>query len=243
MTLVVASFFSGNYVACCEQAPLESSSAMVRSVWFRSCVHLGRVAEAKSLAKGPGALDAALLLFLEGFPHRDAVEFNWDGLLERAEEAGTREGDRDEAAVILSIVYGWAGRLEVAYRLAAQSTAVEGQLLLVSYQAKVGRFDLAGGKLERLKAAHVDEIAYQLVEAEVAMRRGGMHAKEAVYIYQELVQVYGRTAKLLNGQAAACLLANRLSDAEMLILEVLEQVRWRCVSRCVILESPRYDRP
>ncbi len=48
--------------------------------------------------------------------------------------------------------------------------------------------------------------------------------RDAVYIYQELVETRGRTPKLLNSLAAALLLTGRHSEAEPLILEVLQLV-------------------
>ncbi|PJF18132.1 HAD phosphatase, family IIIA [Paramicrosporidium saccamoebae] len=209
----VSAYFAGDYVACCSVAATESSTGVVRSVWFRACVQCGRHSEARSLAKGNGALDAALLLYLDAFPLRHDKQANWTDITSRAEKVGSLEGDRDEVAVILSIIHSWADQLEDAYRLASQSSSLEAQLLTVAYLAMINRFDLAERRLEKLKNAHVDNLAFQLVEAEVALRR------DALYIYQELVQMYGRTPKLLNGQAAACLLADRLSDAEALILE------------------------
>jgi hypothetical protein len=199
-------YFAGDYTGCCDAATLESSSASVRSIWFRACLHLNRLSDARNLAKGSGALDAALLLYLEAFPMRNDENSNWSNILSKAEEAGSLEGDRDEVAIILSNIYAWAGQLEDVYRLASQSSTLEAQLLTVQYLATIGRFDLAEKRLEKLKKSHVDNIAFQIMEAELGLRRGGAHAKDSPYIYQELVQVYGNTPKLLNGLAAACLL-------------------------------------
>jgi hypothetical protein len=57
------------------------------------------------------------------------------------------------------------------------------------------------------------------------MGKGGANAKDALYIYQELAEVHGRTSKLLNAQAGTCLLIGRLADAESLILENLQNVK------------------
>lgn len=48
--------------------------------------------------------------------------------------------------------------------------------------------------------------------------------KDAIYIYQELIEVHGRTTKLLNLHAAALLLVGRHSEAEAIILDVINNV-------------------
>jgi tetratricopeptide (TPR) repeat protein len=164
-----SAFFAGDYAACVEAASLESSTAEARSLWCRALVHLGRFNDAKSVAKNNSALDRALYVYADAFSHRNNSLDS--SMLSKLEAASALEGDRDEAAVILATVYNWAGYREEAFRLASQSASLEGQLLLVTILISLGRFDLAERKLEKLKKAHVDKIAFQLVEAELALNK------------------------------------------------------------------------
>lgn len=84
--------------------------------------------------------------------------------------------------------------------------------------------DLAERKLEKLKKSNVDEVPFQLAEAEVAIAKGDIHIKDALYIYQELAELYGRTKKLLAAQTCALLLLERLGEAEDLVLSILQMV-------------------
>lgn len=172
-----SAFFAGDYTGCCEAASRESSTAEVRSIWFRALLNLGQFEEARKLIKGTtGALDLALSLYATGFPLRNEPNNNnyeWNRLIVQAEAVGGVEGEQNEAAVILSIIYSWAGKLEDAYRLASQSTLLEAQLLLVTFCLKLGRIDIAERKLEKLGRLHKDEVAFQLVEAELAISKVG----------------------------------------------------------------------
>lgn len=220
-----------------------TSGGEVKSLFFRSLVHLNRVNEAQRLvARGGGEashLDRALLFYAQVYPHRhlssslpagggDLAQLT-DSVI-GSECAGEGDNERDEAAVILSLVHDWRGDLTMAYRLAAQAACLEAQLLLVTYLVGIHRFDLADRKMEKLRRVAVDEVVYQVVEAEVAMAKGGKNIKDALYIYQQLSEslgARGRTKKLLCAQVSALLLLDRLNEAESLILEVLEMVRMR----------------
>lgn len=45
-----------------------------------------------------------------------------------------------------------------------------------------------------------------------------------MYIYQDMLEVYGRTVKLSNLYAAALIMAGRSSEAEGVVLEILNKV-------------------
>lgn len=243
---VRAKFHCGDYQGCCEEASKVATATTgggeVKSLFFRSLVHLDRVKEAQRLVtRGGGSagegshLDQALLFYAQAYPHRHlpaSLPAGGGDLAQLTESVINEEGEdeRDEAAVILSLVHGWRGDLTMAYRLAAQAACLEAQLLLVTYLVGIQRFDLVDRKMEKLRRVAVDEVIYQVVEAEVAMAKGGKNIKDALYIYQQLSEslgTRGRTKKLLCAQVSALLLLDRLNEAEPLILEVLEMVRMR----------------
>lgn len=127
-TAVHAAFFCGDYRACVVAASREAPSADVKCLWFRALVECGCVGEARAIAGVAGdLLDEALLLYADAHALRGVPDDpQWMAVLARAARVQNLSGDRDAAAVVLSIVYCWAGQLEDAYRLASQSATVEG---------------------------------------------------------------------------------------------------------------------
>lgn len=174
-TALHTAFFTGDYKRCCDLAAAEPISQETKSYWFRALLHLGHLDEALSLAPTDGALDAALRLYASTHALRNSQGHSsegWnEGIFAEAERVAGLEGDRDAAAVLLAIVYSWSGRLEEAYRVAVQSASLEAQLLLVTFLAQIRRFDLAERKMERLKQAFVEDVAFQLVEAQLALQK------------------------------------------------------------------------
>lgn len=65
--------------------------------------------------------------------------------------------------------------------------------------------------------------------------------KDAIYVYQELIEVYGRTPKLLNLHAAALLLVGRYSEAESVILDAIQTVP-QCLPTFLSPRIPRMQR-
>lgn len=116
------------------------------------------------------------------------------------------------------------------------------QLLLVTILVKIGRSDLAQAKLGKLKKNFLDEVAFQMVESEVALSRGESSTKEAVYIYQELLETQSRTSKLLHSLSGALAMAGRHSEAEQLIMETLHKVLRQVGIRYIVIESARLFR-
>ncbi len=165
-------FYSGDYVGACEEARGAALTAETRSAWFRALVQLGRSEEAEeTLAAGPGALDYALRLYARAHTIKEEPRADWTPLLEQIDEITGLEGDRDESAYLLATVCSWAGQNEQAYHLASQSAAMEAQLLLVTILARIGRFDLVEKRMEKLRRFFGDQVAYQLVEAQMSLEK------------------------------------------------------------------------
>lgn len=102
------------------------------------------------------------------------------------------------------------------------------QCLLITYLCRINRADLAFRKIEKLrldleKINYPDfEIILSLAEAESLVSNG--KAKEALYIYQEAMQIYGRSQFLLHALSTCNLLLGKWSDAESFIQESLHLV-------------------
>ncbi|XP_040579257.1 coatomer subunit epsilon [Lepeophtheirus salmonis] len=121
----------------------------------------------------------------------------------------THEGLYENA---LRVLHSYSGNdnLEIA--------ALKLQILL-----KMDRLDLAKKELKVIQDIDDDATLTQLAQAWVNMAIGGEKIQEAYYIYQELIEKFGSTPILLNGQAASFLAQEKFEEAEAALQEALDK--------------------
>jgi coatomer subunit epsilon len=114
-----------------------------------------------------------------------------------------------------------SARVEDALRLLHPLADVDLDCAALQVEAllRVHRVDLAQHRVDRMKTVSEDAVPTQLAEAAVSLFRGGDHAQNAFYIYQELIETYGSTPKLLVGQAASYVLMHKFPEAFQLLQE------------------------
>jgi len=96
---------------------------------------------------------------------------------------------------------------------------------------KISRLDLARKQLQAMKNAEDDATLTQITEAWVNIYLGGEKTQEAFYIFQELAEKHSVTVRLLNGQAVCHIHAGRFEEAEDLLMEALERVRNKKITK------------
>ena len=108
-------------------------------------------------------------------------------------------------ALTSGIIYMHEGQFEDALRCLKNKDAESPDTLAMAIQAllQINRVDVASKELSKMKDIDDDSTITKLAESWVQMGKGGDNLNEAFFNYDELVQKYGDTPLLLNGQVGA----------------------------------------
>nr|ACO15331.1 Coatomer subunit epsilon [Caligus clemensi] len=139
-------------------------------------------------------------------------------------EASNLEGH--VAALVAATIYTLQGQHENALRVIHSYTGNDSlELLALKLQIplQMDRLDLAKKELKALQEMDDDATLTQLAQAWLNMATGGEKIQEAYYIYQELIEKFGSTPLLLNGQAASFLAQEKFDEAESALQEALDK--------------------
>jgi coatomer subunit epsilon len=95
--------------------------------------------------------------------------------------------------------------------------------LLVDIMLRMNRVDLALFYVDKMKELSEDSVSTQLAEAWLAIYSSGSKYQDAFYIFQELMETFGPTSKLINGQAVSYMSMQKFADAESLLMDALKR--------------------
>lgn len=84
---------------------------------------------------------------------------------------------------------------------------------------KMDRFDLADGVVAEMQKVDEEATLTQLATAWTGLAAGGAHVERSALLFRDLIDKFGATLQLLNGQGAAFLALGRFEDAERVLLE------------------------
>uniref|UniRef100_A0A183FY54 Coatomer subunit epsilon n=1 Tax=Heligmosomoides polygyrus TaxID=6339 RepID=A0A183FY54_HELPZ len=104
-----------------------------------------------------------------------------------------------------------------AMRILSKSDCLEARAATVYTLLQMDRVDLAVKELKKMNEIDEDATLTQLALAWVNMAVGKDKLKDAYYIYQEMMDKYGQSPRLLVAQSAVLILQGKYKDAEALL--------------------------
>jgi len=225
---IKTNFFIGNYQAVINEADsLNSPNSLInaekRLFVFRSNIALQNYSFVLDEvdASSPTELQIAklLALYLSG----EDCDKARAGFAEFAKKHSTSELGGQFYFIAAATFFLHEGDLEEALRCALKSSWLEGKALTVQIYLAMNRFDMAEKELKQMQQIDDDSVITQIAQAWTLSSMGADKANQASFIYEELIEKFGATSLLLNGQAVCKIGCGQLSEAEPLLLQALEK--------------------
>lgn len=221
------SYFTGNFQTCINEAQklklMDNSLSVEKDVFmYRSYIALKkyRVVLDEISLSSPDLIQPLKLLadFLANPDKRDDLVTELDSKM-----SGNVDIGNHVLLVVAGTIYLHAGQPESALRALHPSDHLECGALKVQALLSMHRADLARKELKNLQEKDEDSTLTQLAQAWTNLSLGGEKIQEAYYIFQDMMDKYGNTALLLNGQASTYIAQGKYAEAEQALQEAMEK--------------------
>ncbi|CAG9865548.1 unnamed protein product [Phyllotreta striolata] len=219
-------FYIGNYQQCINEAQkLRKPSTPEVATQRDAFTYRSYMAQNKFLvvldeihgASSPDIQPLKLLAeYLSGKVKKDTV-------VSQIDQQILANAGNDALILTAATVYVNEGNLEAAYKALHASENLEAYAFIIDILLKLDRVDLAKKKLKEMQDKDDDATLTQLAQAWVNVAIGGDKLQDAYYIYQEMVDKYGSTPLLLNGQAVTFIGQGKYEEAEAALQEALDK--------------------
>ncbi|KAI4458829.1 coatomer subunit epsilon [Holotrichia oblita] len=221
-------FHIGNYQQCINEAqklrkPSSPEIAVERDIFmYRSYMAQNKYLVVLDDIKPSSAekLQPLKLLaeYLSNKSRRDAIVTQLDQKL-----SASANVDNEVWILVAAIIYQRENNFETAYRLLHTIESLDAMAMILDILLKINRVDLAMTKLAEMREKDDDATLTQLAQAWVFCASGKDDLRNAYYIYQDLIDKYGATPLLLNGQAVTYIAQGKMDEAETALLEAFDK--------------------
>ncbi|XP_019871490.2 coatomer subunit epsilon [Aethina tumida] len=220
-------FYIGNYQQCINEAtklrkPSTPEVAIERDIFtYRSYMAQNKFLVVLDEIHGASPEEIQPLKLLAEYLHNKQKR---ESVVAQLEQKLSGSGNiNDTLVLVAATIYQHEGNFEAAYRVLHSSESLEAMSFIVDILLKLDRIDLARKKLKEMQDKDDDATLTQLAQAWINIAAGGEKLQDAYYIYQELVDKYGSTPLLLNGQAVTFIGQAKYEEAEAALQEALDR--------------------
>jgi coatomer protein complex subunit epsilon len=220
-----ASFYTGNFQACIDEAQKLRLSG--EKLVERDCfVYRSYIAQSKFRvvidAIRPNAEPAlrAVRMFAEFMA---SAETKRKQILETLEEQLQADASNDVFMLMTASAFYVSGNYESALRCIHQSNDLECMSFAVKILLTMNRGDLASKEQKKMCDIDEDSILTQLATAWLNVTKGGPATQNAYNIYHDLQDRFQSTPLLLNSMAVCCLNQEKLEEALDFIKEAYDK--------------------
>ncbi|XP_056640640.1 coatomer subunit epsilon [Diorhabda sublineata] len=219
-------FYIGNYQQCINEAqklrnPSSPEIATQRDIFtYRSYMAQNKFLVVLDEIHDGSSNDILPLKFLAEYLSK---KNNKESILSQLEHQISINANSETLIIVAATIYINESNLEAAYKVLHASESLEAIAFIIDILLKLDRLDLAKKKLKEMQDKDDDATLTQLAQAWVNLAIGGEKYQDAYYIYQDLVDKYGSTPILLNGQAVAFIGQAKYEEAEAALQEALDK--------------------
>jgi len=122
-----------------------------------------------------------------------------------------------------AVLYFSADDYKSALKALGRPNDLEQMALLVQIYLKMNLLERAFKQLQAMQKIDDDSTLTQLALGWVNLAMGGSKYQEAAYVFQELIDKYGATVRLLNGLAVASMHMGNYSEAKESLVDALSK--------------------
>lgn len=220
-------YFIGSYQQCineCQKAkPTAPESQLERDVFmYRAYIaqRKYRVVLDEIHTSSPPQLRPLRILaeYFSNPGRRDAIVASLDEQM-----SGSVDVSNHTFVVVAAAIYTHERNYDAALRILHQDDSLESCAMNVETCLLIDRLDMARKELKIMQEKDEDATLSQLAQAWVNIYMGGEKYQDAYYIFQEIIDKYGSSASLLNGQAVCLINQGKYEEAESLLQDALEK--------------------
>ncbi|KAL1491569.1 hypothetical protein ABEB36_012146 [Hypothenemus hampei] len=219
-------FYIGNYQQCINEAaklrkPSSPDIALQRDIFtYRSYIAQNKFLVVLDEIHGASLPEVQPLKMLAEYLHSKS---NRQAVLDQLNLKIDTSAHNETLVLVAATIFIQEGNLDGAYRYVHSSESLEAMAFMINILLSLDRVDLALKKLKEMQEKDDDATLTQLAQAWVHTAMGGDKLQDAYYIYQELVDKYGSTPLLLNGQAVTFIGQGKYEEAESALQEALDR--------------------